>query len=248
MSGHSKWSQIKHKKALTDAKRGKLFSKLARQITIAAREKGGDPSANITLRMLIDKARSLNMPADNVDRAIKRGTGEIAGVRLENFLIEAYGPVGTALIIEGTTDSKNRTISEIKFLLGEHHGKMAEGGAVAWLFEHVGIINIALADNKINQDDLELWAIEAGAQDLNWLDNENLEIYTAPEKLNEIKKTLEDGQISASWRVSEASLGWRPKNAIPPPDDKIQTQIEKLFEALDEHDDVNEIYSNISNS
>lgn len=241
MSGHSKWSQIKHKKALTDAKRGKIFSKLARQITIAAREKGGDPAKNSSLRMIIDKARTLNMPTDNIDRAIKRGTGEIEGARIDGFLIETYGPAGTALLIEGATDNKNRAINEIKFLLGEHHGKMAEGGAVAWLFERVGIIDVALTDNKITKDDLELLAIEAGARDLKWLNAENLEIYTSPDELDKIKKLLEEKGA----RISESSLGWRPKNEIDLPDAKSHQQVETLLEALDEHDDVSEIYTNV---
>ena len=241
MSGHSKWSQIKHKKALTDAKKGKLFSKFARQITIAAKQKGGDPEKNTTLRMFMEKARVFNMPQENIERAIRRGAGEIEGAKFDEFLIEAYGPGGIALMIEGAADNKNRAISEIKFILSEHRGKLAEGGAVAWLFERRGIINIALSENKISKDDIEMQAIESGAEDFKWLDNENLEIYTKPAELDKIKHFLEAQNV----KINEASLGWQPKNEIAASDEKTNQQAQKLFEALDENDDVNEIYSNL---
>ena len=240
MSGHSKWSQIKHKKALTDAKKGKIFNKLARQLTVAVKQKSGDPEKNPSLRMFIDKARAFNMPLDNIERAIKRGLGEIEGVKIEEFLIEAYGPGGAALIIEGVTDNKNRTISEIKFILSEHQGKLAESGSVVWLFERRGIIDIGLSENTAGKDEIELLAIEAGVQDIKWMNEEDLELYTRPEELDEIKKYLEDKQI----KISGASFGWRPKNEIVAPNDKTTEQAKKLFESLDENDDINEIYSN----
>ena len=241
MSGHSKWSQIKHKKALTDAKRGKLFSKMARLITVAAREKGGDPASNPKLRMAIDKARSFNMPHENIERAVKRGTGDLEGVKIEEFILEAYGPAGAALIIEGKTDNKNRTVSELKHLLSQHDGKLANPGSVLWLFERRGLINLKKT-GSLKKDILELSAIDAGAQDLRWLDEENLEIYTQPEELEKIKKLLEEKNI----KIEEASLGWQPKNEITIDDPKTKERLEKLFETLDENDDVNEIYSNIS--
>jgi YebC/PmpR family DNA-binding regulatory protein len=241
MSGHSKWSQIKHKKALTDAKRGKLFSKMARLITVAAREKGGDPASNPKLRVAIDKAHSFNMPHENIERAVKRGTGDLEGVKIEEFILEAYGPAGAALIIEGTTDNKNRTVSELKHLLSQHDGKLANPGSVLWLFERRGLINLKKT-GSLKKDILELSAINAGAQDLRWLDEENLEIYTQPEELEKIKKLLEEKNI----KIEEASLGWQPKNEITIDDPKTKERLEKLFETLDENDDVNEIYSNIS--
>ena len=236
MSGHNKWSQIKHKKALTDAKKGKLFSKLSRLITISAREKGGDPNINASLKMIIDRARTLNMPIDNIERAIKKGTGELEGSKIEELILEAYGPGGAALIIEGTTDNRNRTISEIKFLLSEHNGKLAEPGSVIWLFEHVGIINIEKPNNK-SAEEIEMAALESGCQDWKWLDEQNLEIYTKPEELEKIKKALE----AAGLKIGESSLAWKPKNEAPQSN---QAQLEKLMEELDEHDDINEIYTN----
>lgn len=241
MSGHSKWSQIKHKKALTDAKKGKLFSKIARQITIAARQKGGEPESNPGLRMLADKARSYNMPAENIDRAIKKGTGEIEDAEYEELTLEAYGPGGSALIIEGSTDNRNRTISEIKHLLSENNGKLATSGSVIWLFDRCGIINVKKQTDR-TKDDLELSVIDSGAQDLKWLDQENLEVYTAAEELEAVKKKLEENGLTSQ----ETSLGWRPKNEISIEDQRAKEQLEKLFEMLDENDDVSEIYSNVS--
>lgn len=237
MSGHSKWSQIKHKKALTDAKKGKVFSKLARLISVAARERGGDPAKNPALRMMIDRARSLNMPRDNIKRAIARGTGKLEGVKFEEFILEAYGPSGSALIIEGTTDNKNRTISEIKHLLSQHEGKLASPGSVLWLFTRQGIIEAE--QGGLTKENMESTAIDAGAQDLKWLDEQTLEIYTQPEDLEKTKKALEDKKI----KLNEASLSWQPKNEVAL-NEHDKERLTKLFEALDEHDDVNEIYSN----
>lgn len=239
MSGHSKWSQIKHKKGISDAKKGKMFSKLARIITIAAKAKGGDPQTNSSLRMAVEKARSLNMPQDNIERSIKRGTGEIEGVKIEEFLMEAYGPGGTALIIEGTTDNKNRTISELKFMLSQRDGKIAQSGSVLWLFERRG--TIIAATQGSNKDEMELAAIDAGAQDLKWLDENTIEIATKPEDLEKVKKGLEANNIP----VAEASLDWVPKNEISAPDESSSAKLEKLLEELDEHDDVNEVYTNL---
>ena len=238
MSGHSKWSQIKHKKGISDVKKGKIFSKLTRIITIAARQKGGDIETNSSLRMAAEKARSFNMPQENIERAIKKGTGEIEGVKFEEFLMEAYGPEGIALIIEGTTDNKNRTISEIKFLLSEHNGKMAQSGSVLWLFERRG--QISLSRGQKTKEETELAAIDAGAEDLNWSDENNLEVYTKSEELEKVKKNLEKNNFPPV----ESSLAWLPKNKIKIDNEKTKEQLEKIFEKLEEHDDVNEIYSN----
>jgi len=240
MSGHSKWSQIKHKKALTDAKKGKLFSKMARLISIAAKNKGGDPNANPALRMSIERARSFNMPIDNIDRAIKRGTGEAEGMKIEEFVLEAYGPGGSALLLEGTTDNKNRTFSEIKFLLSQHDGKLANPGSVMWLFERQGFIALKISPAK--KEETELLAIDAGAQDIKRPDEETLEIYIRPEKLEKTKKSLEEKNL----RPEDASLVWTPKNEISLEKTQDKERLEKLWEALDDHDDINEIYSNVS--
>lgn len=239
MSGHSKWSQIKHKKALTDAKKGKLFSKIARGITLATRAKGGDPQTNPGLRMIVDKARSFNMPQENIERAIKKGTGELEGQKFEEFTLEAFGPGNVAMVIEGATDNKNRTVSEIKFLLTQHGGKLAGPGSVMWLFEHCGALN-AKKDSGQSKEDLELAAIEAGAQDYQWLDEENLEIYTETDELEKIRKILAEQKIE----ISSSALEWKPKDEMILENEKTKEQIEKLFETLEENDDVNEIYSN----
>jgi len=240
MSGHSKWSQIKHKKALTDAKKGKVFSKITRQIAVAARQKGSDQETNPALRTLIEKARSFNMPQDNIERAIKKGAGELASQKFEDFTLEAFGPGNAALIIEGTTDNKNRTVSEIKFLLSESNGKFANIGSVLWLFERCGTVNIKRPANN-SRETLELAAIDAGASDFKWLDDENIEIDTKPEELEKVRKSLtEKGFPSA-----DSSLDWKPKNEVTVSDAKTKEQLNKLLEALDENDDVNEIYSNI---
>lgn len=238
VSGHSKWSQIKHKKALTDAKKGKLFSKFARQIMLAARVKGSDPETNPTLRMIINKAHSFNMPQENIERAIKKGAGELEGQKFEEFTLEAFGPGNVALIIEGSTDNKNRTVSEIKFLLGQHGGKFASIGSVLWLFERCGILNI----KRISQtkESMELTVIDAGAQDIKWIDEENLEIYVQQEELEKIKKILEEKKII----IDSISLGWKPKNEVAIDEQKTKEQLKNLFEVLDENDDINEIYSN----
>jgi len=236
MSGHSKWAQIKHKKAATDAKRSKVFSKLAAVIAIAAREKGGDPNMNPSLRMAIDKARSLNMPMDNIERAIKRGTGEAGGAGLEEMLLEAYGPAGKALLIQAISDNKNRTIAEIKHILNEHGGKMASAGSVKWLFEEKGKI---ILENQKLTDELELKLIEAGAEDIQ-TDGEQIIILTKPERLESTKHKISEIGLT----VSEANLSFLPKNP-----EKIsetdQTAYEKLFEDLDDQQDVEEVYTTL---
>lgn len=238
MSGHSKWKTIKHKKALTDAKRGKLFSKMARLVAIAAK-KGRDPEMNPSLRAAVDKARSINMPNDNIERAIKKASGGEEGAGMEEALYEAYGPGGAAMLIEIITDNKNRTVSEIKFILSSHGGKMADSGSVSWMFERKGEIIIEKPKN-IAKDETELAVIESGADNFSWQDNE-LIVLTPPEKLDEIKKYLKNKNITAK----EAGLVYREKNIIALADGKIKQQLEKLYEALNEHDDVQEVYLNI---
>ena len=188
MSGHSHWSSIKRAKEATDQKRGKVFSKIARQISVVSREKGGDIETNASLRIVIDKAKKLNMPKENIERAIKRGSGEFGEGKLEEFIFEAYGPGGIAVIIEGITDNKNRALGEIKQILSKNGGKLASEGSVKWMFNQKGVI---LIENKGNKDELEMKAIEAGAEDIKWEDD-NLIVYAKAEDLEKTKKNLEN--------------------------------------------------------
>lgn len=239
MSGHSHWASIKRQKAVADAKKGKIFSKLARIITIAAREKGQNPETNARLRLAIEKAKEFNMPKENIERAIKRGASELEGEKLEEVVFEAFGPGGIAIIIEGITDNKNRALGEIKQILAQNNGKLANEGAVRWLFDKKGIINIKSQTLNLKNEELELLAIEAGAEDIKG-DGENLDIFIKPEELEKVKKNLEEKQI----KIESATIGWVAKEEIVL-DEKTRQQAEKLFEALDESEAVQEIYSNL---
>jgi len=238
MSGHSHWHQIRFKKGIEDAKRSKVFSKLSKEITIAARDGGGDLVFNPTLRSIVDKSKLANMPADSIDKAIKKGTGELEGVSYEEFILEAYGPAGTALMIDGITDNKNRSLGEIKLIINQHGGKVVNEGAIKWMFEKKGVLNINDLKGK-PKEDLELLAIEAGAEDVNW-EEDSLYIYTKPEDLEKTRKALEEGGL----KVESANLEWVPKENIEV-SDEAREKNQRLFEALDEHDDVSNVYSNI---
>ena len=238
MSGHSKWSKIKHQKAITDVQKGKIFSKMAKIIAVAARD-DGDPEMNSKLRIAIEKAQSVNMPRGNIERAIKKGTGKLGGEKIEEVVYEAYGPSGIALIIEAITDNKNRTLSEIKNILGKHSGRLGDAGSVKWLFEKRGVLELEISKED-NLDDLEMEIIDAGAEDIKKRDN-ILEIQTKPKELNNVKNNLETKGI----KVESANLEWMPKNPVKIEDEKNKIQIEKFFEALDEQNDIQEIYSNL---
>lgn len=237
MSGHSKWSQIKYKKAIEDAKRAKIFSKLSRLITLAAREKGGDPEKNSDLKAAIEKAKSFNMPQENIERAIKRGTGELEGAKLESLIIEALGPGGVSILIELVTDNKNRSLTEIRKIIEESGGKMVSG-SVAWKFKKMGKIE---GKPKKDKEEVELLAIESGAEDIKEKDD-FLIIYTLPEKLSELKE-----KIKEAFSIENFSIEFVPKEEISFSSigKENQEKIEKLFEKLDEHDDVQEIYSDL---
>lgn len=237
MSGHSKWANIKHRKELADKKKGKVFSTMAKMIAIAARS-GGDPGINPSLRLAIEKAKAANMPNDNIERAIKKGTGEDKAGQLEEVLYEAFGPNGIPLIIEVITDNKNRTLSEIRHILSQYNGRMGETGAVKWMFSQKGVIELS-SEGK-NKEELELLAIDAGADDVKWRDD-ILEVYTKPEDLEDTKNNLEKSEI----KIEDVSLGWVPKNEVKIEDESTKNQLEKFFEALDENEDVKEIYSNV---
>lgn len=241
MSGHSKWSKVKHKKAIEDARRAKIFSKLSKLISLAAKEKGGNPETNTSLKIAIEKAKSFNMPQDNIERAIKRGTGEDKGGKFEDLLLEAFGPKGISILIEAVTDNKKRTISEVRKIVESFGGKMASGG-VLWHFEKKGVI-VLKAESKEKKEELELLAIELGADDVKEKDD-ILEIYTVPEKLEDIKKEL----IKKEVIVESAALELVPKEEIQIKDQDIQEKIGQLFDALDENDDVQEIYSDVVES
>ncbi len=237
MSGHSKWAKIKHQKAATDVRKGKTFSKLAKMISIAAREGGsGDPSTNAKLRIAIEKARELNMPADNIERAIKRGTGENKGAsHIEEILFEAYGPGGVPMLIETVTDNRNRTLAEVRHILADHGGKLGESGSVRWMFDLKGVVR--LTAGTACDEACELQLIDAGAEDIRESDGYPT-VLTAPEKLEAMKRAIQ----ALGKPVEEASLAWIPKNP-PELDPALERRLEELYAALDESDDVAEVYS-----
>jgi YebC/PmpR family DNA-binding regulatory protein len=241
MSGHSHWHSIKFQKSIADQKRGKIFSKMSREISIAAKEKGKDPTSNASLRIAIEKAKEFNMPKDNIERAIKRGTGELKEADLESFVFEAYGPGKIALIIEGITDNKNRTWQDIKQILSQNNGKIANEGSVKWMFEKKGVILLILdsQEPKLSKEDLELKIIDSGAENFFWKDN-LLEIHSKTEDLEKIKNTFENQNI----KIESSSIDWVAKDKVKV-EEKEMEACEKLFEALDESDDVQGTYSNL---
>jgi len=241
MSGHSHAKTVKHKKDADAKKRGQIFSKMARLISVAVKEGGSDPDKNSKLRMAIENARYYNMPNDNVERAIKRASGEGTEGKLEEFLFEAYGPGNTALLVEGITDNKNRALGEVKKILSSHNGKLVQEGAVKWMFERKGCVIIDLkaqAENLQDKEQLELIAIEAGAEDIEWNEN-NLDAYISIENLEKLKKNLEEKGI----KIESSTLDWKPKEEIVL-NEKEKISCQKLFDSLDENDNVQDIYSN----
>jgi len=238
MSGHSKWSQIKYKKGIKDVRRGKLFSKLSKAITVAARS-GSDPEMNSRLRMAIDQARSANVPAANIERAIKRGTGEIEGVTIEEGKIEAYGPGGIAILIKILTDNKNRTLAEIKNILTKNDGKIAGAGAVAYLFQTKGEIRLAEKSHQpLSEEEIEERIIDSGADD--YVSGEPILVYTKPGDLSKVQKKLRKEKID----VESAKLVQEAKDLVRIEDKKQAEKIIELMNKLEEHEDVEEVYSN----
>jgi len=238
MSGHSHAKTVMATKMANDAKKGKVYSKYGRLITIAVKDGGGsgDPEKNSKLKAIMEQAKKMNMPKENIERAIKKGTGELAGESLEEVSYEGFGPGGIALIIDGITDNSNRTLGEIKSILNQNNGKMAGEGAVRWMFERKGVITIS-GEGK-TKEDLEMLAIELGADDIK--SNEvNLDILTKPEDFETVKKALEEKGI----KIESSALDYIPKEEVEI-SEKDKAQAEKLFEALDENDAVNDIYSN----
>ncbi|MEI6288444.1 MAG: YebC/PmpR family DNA-binding transcriptional regulator [bacterium] len=241
MSGHSKWAKTHRQKQATDAKKGMAFTKIANLITIASREGGGDINANFKLRLLAEKARAANMPKENVERAIKRGTGEGAdGKVFEEVTYEIFGPSGTKFIVEALTDNKNRTVGEIKTILNKNGGQLGALNSVSWIFNRLGVSSLEADQLKDkNHDDLELVLIDAGAQDIE-KNEDGWEIRTAPENLNQIVVALK----SANLEPKESSIVYLPKEIMSVTDEDGQNQIDKFYNLLDDLDDVTNVYTN----
>jgi YebC/PmpR family DNA-binding regulatory protein len=236
MSGHSKWHTIKHKKGAADAKRGKLFTRIIKELTVAARNGGGDVDSNPRLRTVVAEAKQVNMPADNIKRAIQRGTGELPGVSYEEVTYEGYGPGGAALIIEVLTDNKNRTVGEIRHLLGKHGGNLGEANSVAWMFKKKGYIVIDKA--KANEDALMAAALDAGADDLQD-DGDNWEVLSAPESFQQVLDAVKALNIEPD----AAEIAMLPENYVKL-EGKPAQQMIKLMEIIEEHEDTKKVWSN----
>ncbi|MFC1917758.1 YebC/PmpR family DNA-binding transcriptional regulator [Chloroflexota bacterium] len=236
MSGHSKWHSIKHQKGVTDARRGQLFTKLTREIIVASREGGGNSDANFRLRLAVQKARDSNMPLDNIERAIKKGSGDLEGVSFSEVTLEGYGPSGIAILITGLTDNRNRTIQDVRSAFSRHGGNLGENGCVAWIFESKGVITIQ-SDGR-DADDLALIAIDIGAEDVK-VEGEDVEIYTLPEELEKVRLALEQKKIT----ISSSELQMVPKTLLTL-DEKAAEQALKLLDRLEEVDGVQNVYSN----
>ncbi|MCH7962389.1 MAG: YebC/PmpR family DNA-binding transcriptional regulator [Bacteroidetes bacterium] len=236
MSGHSKWSTIKRKKGAADAKRGKIFTKLIKEITIAAREGGGDPGSNPRLRLAIDNAKAANMPADNIERAIKKATGELEGITYQELMYEGYGSGGVAMLIEVATDNKNRSVADVRHLFSKYNGSMGENGSVAWMFDRKGIIALPI-QNKTEDEIMDI-VLEAGAEDLQ-TEEDFFEVQTDLESFEAVRKAL----VAADLQIENASLQWIAKNTVSVSTEDAE-KVMKLIEAMEDNDDVQNVYSN----
>lgn len=239
MAGHSKWSNIKHRKGAQDAKRGKIFMKLAREIFMAARQGGGDPETNPTLRLAMDKARSNNMPKDNVDRAIKKATGDLDGVNYEEYTYEGYGPGGVAVMVKVLTDNKNRTAADVRHAFNKNDGNLGENGCVSFLFNRNGYLVIDRKTLEVDEDDIMLEAIEAGAEEMETTDS-TFEIYTKPESFSDVKSSLE--QHGYTFTTNEVTM--IPETYTKLDEDGVGKMI-NLIDMLEDNDDVQEVYHNL---
>ena len=238
MSGHSKWSTIKHKKGAADAKRGKLFSKLSRAIMVAAKEGGADPGTNLALQNAIEKARSYSMPKDNIERAIAKGAGEGAdGASFETVVYEGYGPEGGAVIVEALTDNRNRTAAEVRHLFSKHGGNLGATGAVAWQFERRGVVLVTAGD--VDEDELVLVAADAGAEDVE-LDGETFVVSSTPDELTRVREALE----GAGYSLESVGLQMVPKTTVAIAEESTAKQVVRLVEGLEDNDDVQDVYAN----
>lgn len=241
MSGHSKWSTIKHKKARSDEKRGKMFTKVAKEITIAARQGGGDPDSNAKLKLVVQKAKAINMPNDNINRAIKKGTGEMEGETYEEFVYEGYAPGGVAIMLDIATDNRNRTASDIRHLFSKHGGNLGESGCVAWMFERTGLISVQKSSLAMDEEDFILAAIEAGASDVRYEDDEVIEVLSPPEDF----LTVRDG-VEKMVAVESAELVLLPVNLVDINNEEMASKVLKIIDVLEDHDDVQNVYANFS--
>ena len=238
MSGHSKWSSIKHKKGAADAKRGKLFSKLSRAIIVAAKEGGGDPSGNLALQNAIEKAKSYSMPKDNIDRAIAKGSGADADASaFETVVYEGYGPSGVAVIVEALTDNRNRTASDVRHTFAKNDGNLGGSGAVSWLFERRGVVLVPAAGT--DEDELMLAAAEGGAEDVA-LDGSSYQVLTEPENLAAVREAIEQ----AGFTIDSAELTMLPKTTVEVADEGDAKKVLRLMDQLEDNDDVQDVYAN----
>ncbi|MCX7798228.1 MAG: YebC/PmpR family DNA-binding transcriptional regulator [Melioribacter sp.] len=236
MSGHSKWATIKRKKAALDAKKGKIFTKLIKEITIAAKQGGGDPDGNPRLRLAIDNAKAANMPAENIERAIKKATGELEGTAYYEVIYEGYGPGGVALMVEAATDNKNRTVAEVRHIFSRNGGSLGESNSVAWMFERKGIITVK-REGKSEDEMLEI-ILDAGADDLQ-TEEDFFEVITSLESFEKVRKTLAEKKLN----IENASLQWVAKNLVSVSGEDAE-KLMKLIESLEDCDDVQNVYSN----
>lgn len=236
MAGHSKWDNIKHKKAKEDARRGKVFTKMTRLIAVAAREGGPDVDTNFRLRLAVEKARSYNVPNDTIERAIKRGAGELGGTSYEEFVYEGYGPGGVAVLMQIMTDNRNRTAADVRHIFSKHGGNLGESGCVAWMFEKKGVINVENAG--VDEEELMIAALEAGGDDV-VTDDDAYTIYTAPESFESVRSSLE----AAGYAVSSAEISMQPKNTVAVEGNDAKRLLQ-LLETLEDHDDVQDVQAN----
>jgi YebC/PmpR family DNA-binding regulatory protein len=236
MSGHSKWSSIKHQKGVTDARRGQLFTKLTREIIVAVREGGSNPEANFRLRLAIQKARDNNMPLDNIERAIKRGSGQTEGINLVEMVLEGYGPSGAAILVKALSDNRNRTLQDVRNIFYRHGSSLGESGCVSWLFDSRGLITVET--KELDAEELALQAIDAGAEDVK-VENKYIEIYTKPEELEMVRTALEQKNLS----IASAELSMVPKTMVEL-EEKAALQALKLLDKLEELDEVQHVSSN----
>jgi YebC/PmpR family DNA-binding regulatory protein len=237
MSGHSKWHSIRHKKGAVDVKRGKIFSKLNKELMVAARMGGGDPAGNPRLRQAIAAAKAENMPKDNIERAIKKGTGELEGVQYEETIYEGYGPGGVAVLVEVMTDNKNRAAADIRYIFNKRGGNLGEAGCVAWMFDKRGLI--VFERDQVDEDDILETAIEAGADDVITTEDQ-FEVHTDPATLESVKQAFDDRELS----YAMAEITMVPQNTIKIEDEAQANQVLKLMEAIEDSDDVQKVYAN----
>lgn len=237
MSGHSKWSTIKHKKGATDAKRGRIFTRLIKEITVAARMGGGDPDGNPRLRAAITSAKTENMPKDNIVRAIKKGTGEIEGAVYDEILYEGYGPGGVAVLVECMTDNRNRTVADVRHFFSKNNGNLGASGCVGWMFDKKGLLQVE--KEGVTEEELMDLALEAGAEDVVEEDDE-FQVITSPEAFDEVYNALESKKV----KFIEAAITRIPQNSVEVTDEKIAISLLKLLESLEDHDDVQKVHAN----